>query len=163
MKTSMLLCALLLLSCVSASALEKEDLYGTWRLISDVRQDVATGVKTDNLGKSPHGFLTYGRDGRMSVIVVAEGRHKPADLAKLSDLDRATLFRTMISYGGTFSFDGKIVTHHVDISWNENWTGTDQIRNVRRDGGRLYITTNPQPSPIDGKMTIGILTWERMK
>jgi len=62
----------------------------------------------------------------------------------------------------TFSFDGQIVTHHVDISWNENWTGTNQIRHVRLEGRRLYITTNPQPSPIDGKMTIGTLTWERL-
>ncbi len=99
----------------------------------------------------------------MSAIVVADGRPKPTDLAKLSDSDRAALFKTMISYGGTFSFDGKIVTHHVDISWNENWTGTDQIRNVRLEGRRLYITTNAQPSPIDGKMTIGILTWERVE
>lgn len=162
MKTAKLLCSLLFLSCVSTSAIDKEDLYGTWLLVSDVRQDVATGVRTDNLGKSPHGFLTYGRDGRMSAIVVADGRPKPTDLAKLSDSDRAALFKTMISYGGTFSFDGKIVTHHVDISWNENWTGTNQIRNVRLEGRRLYITTNPQPSPIDGKMTIGILTWERL-
>jgi hypothetical protein len=99
----------------------------------------------------------------MSAIVVADGRPKPADLAKLSDSDRAALFRTMISYGGTFSFDGKVVTHHVDISWNENWTGTDQVRNVRLDGRRLHITTNPQPSPIDGKLTIGILTWEKVE
>jgi hypothetical protein len=163
MKIPRLLCFLYLLSCVGASAIEKEDLYGTWRLVSDVRQDVATGVRTDNLGKSPHGFLSYGRDGRMSAIVVADGRHKPADLAKLSDQDRAALFKTMISYGGTFSFDGKVVTHHVDISWNENWTGTDQIRNVKLEGRRLYITTNPQPSPVDGKMTIGILTWEKVE
>jgi hypothetical protein len=163
MKILRVLGFLFLLSGVNASAVDKEDLYGTWRLVSDVRQDVSTGVRTDNLGKSPHGFLSYGRDGRMSAIVVADGRPKPADLAKLSDPDRAALFKTMISYGGTFSFDGKIVTHHVDISWNENWTGTDQIRNVRIEGRRLYITTNPQPSPIDGKMTIGILTWEKVE
>jgi len=163
MKIPRLLCALFLFSCVSASAIDKEDLYGTWRLVSDVRQDVATGVRTDNLGKSPHGFLSYGRDGRMSAIVVADGRPKPTDLSNLSDSDRAALFKTMISYGGTFSFDGKIVTHHVDISWNENWTGTDQIRNARLEGSKLYITTNPQPSPIDGKMTIGILTWEKIE
>jgi hypothetical protein len=144
-------------------ATEKEKLYGTWRLVSDVRQDVETGAMTDNFGKHPHGFLSYGRDGRMSAIEVAELRPKPADLSKLTDADRASLFRTMLAYGGTFSFDGKVVTHHVDISWNNNWTGTNQIRNARLEGRRLYITTNAQPSTIDGKLSVGILTWERVE
>jgi hypothetical protein len=143
-------------------ATEKEDLYGTWRLVSDVRQDVETGAKTDNFGKHPQGFLSYARDGRMSAIEVAEQRPKPTDLAKLADADRVALFKTMLAYAGTFSFDGKVVIHHVDVSWNNNWTGTDQVRNVRLEGNRLFITTNVQPSTIDGKPTIGILTWEKV-
>jgi Lipocalin-like domain len=153
------------ISAENPSALlnEKEKLYGTWRLVSDVRQDVETGAKTDNFGKHPQGFLTYGRDGRMNVIEVAEQRPKPADLAKLADVDRVALFKTLLAYAGTFSFDGNVVTHHVDISWNNNWTGTNQVRNVRLEGQRLYITTNPQPSAIDGKLSIGILTWEKVE
>jgi hypothetical protein len=143
-------------------ASEKEHLYGTWRLVSDVREDVATGARTDNFGKQPQGFLSYARDGRMSAIEVAEHRPKPADLSKLEDPDRVELFRTMLAYAGTFSFDGKVVIHHVDVSWNNNWTGTDQVRYVRLEGNRLYITTNVQPSPIDGKPTIGMLTWEKV-
>jgi hypothetical protein len=144
-------------------ATEKEQLYGTWRLVSDVRQDVATGAKTDNFGQHPQGFLSYARDGRMSAIEVAEHRPKPTDLAKLGDADRAALFKTLLAYAGTFSCDGQVVTHHVDVSWNNNWTGTNQIRNVRLEGRMLYITTAVQPSPIDGKQSIGILTWEKVE
>ncbi len=136
MKLPRLIGVLLFLNGVAASAVEKEDLYGTWRLVSDVRQDVATGVKTDNLGKNPHGFLTYGRDGRMSVIVVGDARPKPADLAKLSDADRAALFKTMISYSGTFSLDGQTSARQRRrlISSTGNWTGTrpDPERPARR-------------------------------
>jgi hypothetical protein len=153
----------LLLEFPSALTVDKENLYGTWRLVSDVRQDVETGAMTDNFGKHPQGFLSYARDGRMSAIEVAEQRPQPPDLAKLSDEDRAALFRTMLAYAGTFSFDGKVVTHHVDISWNNNWTGTNQLRNARLEGDRLYITTNPQPSTIDGKLTVGILTWQKVE
>jgi hypothetical protein len=142
---------------------EKERLYGTWRLVSDVRQDVETGAKTDNFGKHPQGFLSYARDGRMSAIEVAETRPKPMDLAKLGDAERVALFKTLLAYAGTFSFDGKVVTHHVDVSWNNNWTGTDQVRNARLEGRMLYITTNVQPSTIDGKPSIGILTWEKVE
>ena len=147
----------------SALATEDEKLYGTWRLVSDVRQDVETGALTDNFGKHPRGFLTYGKDGRMTVIEVAEQRPMPTDLAKLADSDRAALFKTLLAYAGTFSFDGEVVIHHVDISWNNIWTGTNQVRNVRLEGRKLYITTNAQPSTIDGKLSVGILTWEKVE
>jgi hypothetical protein len=117
---------------------------------------------TDNFGKHPQGFLSYARDGRMSALEVAEDRPKPTDLSKLEDADRVKLFRTLLAYAGTFTFDGKVVTHHVDVSWNNNWTGTNQVRNVRIEGRTLYITTNVQPSAIDGKPSIGILTWEKV-
>jgi Lipocalin-like domain len=137
-------------------------LVGTWRLLSYRRTVVATGETADLLGKSPQGFIGYGRDGRMFVLIVKEGRAKPQDIAKLTDEERAELFKTMVSYAGTYTFDGKTVTHHVDISWNQLWTGTDQVRNVRFDGRNLVISTNPQPSSIDGKVSVTTLTWEKV-
>ena len=116
---------LALLSATGCRAVGNEDLYGTWRLLSFTRRVVATGEMSDLLGKAPHGFLSYGRDGRMSAILAKDGRPKPADMAKLTGEERAELFSTMIAYAGTFTIDGKTVTHHVDISWNENLTGTD--------------------------------------
>jgi hypothetical protein len=140
-----------------------EDLYGTWRLVSFTQEVVATGEKTDLFGKAPHGFLSYSRDGRMSAILVKDGRRKPPDLAKMTNEDRVELFKTVIAYGGTFTFDGKTVTHHVDISWNENWTGTAQVRNIKLEGDKLYISTNPLPSTVDGRPVIGVLVWEKVK
>jgi hypothetical protein len=69
----------------------------------------------------------------------------------------------MYAYAGTFTVDGNTVTHRVDISWNENWTGTHQVRNVRLDGERLYISTNPQSNGIDGRIIVGELVWEKVK
>jgi hypothetical protein len=69
----------------------------------------------------------------------------------------------MVAYGGRYTFDGKVVTHHVDISSNETWTGTDLARNVKFERNRLILTTNPQVSPPDGKIAVTILTWERLK
>ncbi len=69
----------------------------------------------------------------------------------------------MVAYGGTYKYDGKTVTHNIDISWNENWTGTSQVRNVKLEGSRLILTTNPAPSAIDGKLGIAVLTWERVQ
>jgi hypothetical protein len=154
---------LVVLTSISVWAAGEEDLYGTWRLVSFTQEVVATGEKTDIFGKAPRGFLSYSRDGRMSAILVKAERPKPPDLAKMTDVERVELFKTVIAYAGTFTFDGKTATHHVDISWNENWTGTAQARNVRLEGGKLYISTNPLPAPADGRLVIGVLTWEKVK
>jgi hypothetical protein len=137
------------------------EIYGTWSLVSFAIKDTATGKTTDAFGKNPKGFINYGRDGRMMVLIVQGERPKPVDLSEMTDAERAQLFKTCISYGGTYTFNGTTVTHHVDISWNENWTGTEQVRNVAFEGKRLILSTNPMPSPIDGSMGVGMLVWER--
>jgi hypothetical protein len=154
---------LVVLMSISVWAAGEEDLYGTWRLVSYYQEIQATGEKIDIFGKAPRGVLSYSRDGRMSAILAKDERPKPTDLAKVTNEERVELFKTVIAYGGTFKFDGKTVTHYLDISWNETWTGTAQVRNVRLEGGKLYISTNPIPRPEDGKIVIGVLTWEKVK
>jgi len=154
---------LVILMSISVWAAGEEDLYGTWRLVSYYQEIQATGEKIDIFGKAPIGFLSYSRDGRMSAILAKEMRPKPPDLAKVTNEERVELFKTVIAYAGTFKFDGKTVTHYLDISWNETWTGTAQVRNVRLEGGKLYISTNPIPRPEDGKIVIGVLAWEKVK
>jgi Lipocalin-like domain len=167
--TKAVLCGLLLLMLPRAGnsagngSPTGDDLYGTWRLVSYKRTLLATGETEDQLGKSPHGFINYGRDGRVIVIIAAEHRPKPQDLAKTTDRERAELFNSLTAYAGTYSFDGKTITHHVDISWNEIWTGTDQVRDVMLEGNKLTLTTPPAPNGHDGKMSVSILTWEKME
>ena len=49
-----------------------EQLYGTWRLVSYKATVAATGETVEPFGKSPQGFINYGRDGRMLVLIVRE-------------------------------------------------------------------------------------------
>ncbi len=153
---------LIFLNSNSAKA-GNEELYGTWRLVSLTRQVIATGETSDLLGKAPQGFINYGPDGRVLVIIVAEKRPKPTVIEKMTDQERVELFKTMLAYGGTYKYDGKTVTHQIDISWNENWTGTSQVRNVKLEGRRLILSTNPAPNALDGKVGISVLTWERVQ
>jgi hypothetical protein len=62
----------------------------------------------------------------MQAIGAANGRIVPG--AAPPDNERVALYDTMFAYAGTYSVDAGRVIHHVDISWNEAWTGTDQIR-----------------------------------
>jgi len=140
-----------------------EDLAGTYKLISSTRKIVETGEVLDTWGKNPIGFIMYGKDGRMLALIVNDGRTKPESVEKMTDQHRADLFRTMTAYGGTYKFDGKRVEHHIDISWNEAWTGMTVVRDFKKEGDKLVYTTRPAPSPVDGKMSVVTVVWEKVK
>jgi Lipocalin-like domain len=65
----------------------------------------------------------------------------------------------MTSYAGTYTIDGSEITHHVDVSWNESWTGTRQKRFARFEGNRVYLSSPPSPDPVTGVRT---MTWEKV-
>jgi hypothetical protein len=140
-----------------------ETLYGTWKLIAEERTviegDKRFVVATGEIGA---GYITYGRDGRMTAMIVRASRPTPESIATISDQQRIGLFSTMVAYGGTFEFDGHSVTHHIDISWNQIWTGTSQTRDVTRDGDRLVYRSRPAPNAYDGRTSSVMLVWERL-
>ena len=138
-------------------------LEGTWKLVSSTRTNTTTGATTDSFGPNPLGYITYGKDGRMMVLITRSDRPKPDSTDKMTDEQRSRLFSSMLAYSGTYKFDGETIEHHIDGSWNQVWTGTTQIRNVKKDGDRLIYTTQPGPSPIDGSMGFATLVWEKVK
>ena len=139
-------------------------LAGTYKLVSATSKVLDTGETYDTSGKQPGGYINYTSDGRMSVLMVADRNERPAPEsgAAISDQQAAALFRTMVAYGGAYEFDGRTVKHHIDISWNETWTGTTQIRDVRKDGDQLVFTTPPFASPFDGKMNVATVVWQKV-
>jgi hypothetical protein len=140
----------------------RERLFGTWRLLSVVKTDLATGETSDLWGDSPVGYINYGPDGRMIVINARSDRAKPAGSTPTPEEAQA-LFNSVLAYAGTYTIDGNEITHHVDISWNESWTGTRQVRTFRLEGDRVMLSTKPSPDPVDGTMSVRIMTWEKLK
>ncbi|MCK1522194.1 lipocalin-like domain-containing protein [Bradyrhizobium sp. 17] len=136
------------------------DLVGTYKLLDTRLTFLDTG---QTIPKDDTGFVMYGRDGRMMAMIQRVDRPKPASIDKATDQECLELFRSMIAYGGTYTFDGMTVEHHINISLNETWTGTAQIRDVKRDGSKLILSTRPAPSPFDGKMVSATLTWEKFR
>jgi hypothetical protein len=135
-------------------------LPGTWTLRSATSRDLASGAVVDILGVDPFGYINYSADGRMMVVIVRRDRRRPAG-AVATPAEADTLVRSMVSYAGTYSLRRNEITHHVELSWNEVWTGTDQTRMFRFDGTCLYLDTPPSPSPVDGTMSVRSMTWER--
>jgi hypothetical protein len=69
----------------------------------------------------------------------------------------------MIAYSGAYSLEGNKVTHKIEVSWNQAWTGTNQQRFVEVKDDQLIIKTPPIISPISGKESVSTLLWERVK
>ena len=145
-----------------AQGSNKDQLVGTYRLVGFQRTIVATGEVTEPLGKTPKGYAVYGKDGRMTLIFVGDKRPKPSDLATMTDQERAGLFKTMLALSGTYNFDGKILTFQPDVTWNDIWTGSQQKRNVEFDGRKLVLTTFPAPASADGKVSVIVVTMEKV-
>ena len=97
-----------------------DQLAGTYRLISSTRTILETGEVLDTWGNNPNGFIIYGKDGRMLVLIVTRDRPKPESVDKITDQQRADLHRSMTAYGGTYKFDGKRVEHKIVITFPES-------------------------------------------
>jgi hypothetical protein len=108
------------------------------------------------------GYLSYSADGRMYAIITADNRIKPPEANPTAE-ERAKLHQTMSAYAGTYTVQVDKVIHHVDISWNEAWTGTDQVRFLTLDGNILTIAAAPNRSPMDGREGRTVLVREKLK
>jgi hypothetical protein len=126
------------------------------------REVTATGEKINEFGEHPNGYLSYSADGRMYSMATSDNRLKPRD-QNPADEERVKLHQTMYAYAGTYTLEGDKVVHHVDISWNQAWTGTDLVRYYKLDGNILTIATAPNKSLIDGREGRGVLVWEKVK
>ena len=78
-----------------------------------------------------------------------------------SDEEKIALFDTMFAYSGTYAVEVDRVVHHVDLSWNEAWSGTDQVRFCRVDDQTLTYTSTPAKNPFDGREVVHEVTYER--
>jgi hypothetical protein len=158
-------CALLFWSMSSVAQQQPTcagPLLGTWTLLSMETQDLETGQKHNLLGVHPSGYLSYGADCRMSEILVKESREGPATLVA-TDPESVELYRGLIAYAGSYAIDGYKITHHVDASWNQAWTGTTQVRQFNIDGKTLYIRTGTDKSPMTGRQSSTVFIWVRVE
>ncbi|HEX4618828.1 MAG TPA: lipocalin-like domain-containing protein [Steroidobacteraceae bacterium] len=164
------LSGLLLLTICQASAqapahsTAAEQILGTWRLVSYVGEEVASGTRTDVMGAHPSGYIHYGRDGRMMVIIVGTDRSKPAG-AVATPAEAQALLKSLLAYAGTYSLDtaAHTVTHHIDVSWDQTRTGESHVRSYRFDGDRLTLTTQASRDPASGRPTVRTVVWERVR
>lgn len=150
MKVRLLVAALTFALSSFAAIANENSIVGTWQIQSFVREVIATGERQNEFGEKPGGYISYQPDGRMFAVLVGDNRTKPAGQAP-TDEEKAKLFGTLIAYSGAYVVEGDKVTHKIDVSWNQSWTGGEQVRFFKVDGKTLTITTAINKNPRDGR------------
>lgn len=144
------------------SAVCGDSIVGTWKILSFVREVVATGQHSSEFGDKPDGYISYLPDGRMHAMLVAGNRVKPSGAVPTEE-EKAKLFGTMIAYAGTYQIEGERIVHDVEVSWNQLWTGSQQVRFFKAEGDTLTITTAVAKSPRDGQEGRTIVVFKRVR
>jgi hypothetical protein len=145
-----------------ALADDRVKLIGIWKLVSFDAELQDTGELNPILGNNPKGYLIYTPEGRTMTVFTGEGRKAPK-----TDEERAAAWSSMYAYSGLYRIEGDKVIVKIDVSWNEAWTVSEQVRFLKLEGDRLKIISAWIPSTNPrfhlGRMVRAILTWERVK
>jgi hypothetical protein len=145
-------------SPVAVADLEKQ-LFGVWK-IESLDAETKAGERKESYGAKPNGYGILTREKRSMVIITAPDRQAP-----ITDADRSAAFLSMIAYSGPYRVeDGRFITR-VDTSWNEAWTGTEQVRFVKLEGDTMTLTSAWQPDPnAPGNPEVRyVVVWSRVK
>ncbi len=131
-----------------------ERLAGSWSRSSP--RTSPAGSETISTASIP-GYIGITREGRFFGLVTPD-QQKTAHTVE----EQAAAYRAMLAYTGKLALDGGKFIVTVDLAWNREWVGTEQVRFWRVDGDQLLITSAPFPNPnVAGSMVIGTLIWQR--
>ena len=144
-----------------AKPLSRDVLLGSWRMTSWMTRDVATGERKETLGRHPRGIVVYTPE-RVTFFILRDNRRRPERLPP-SDEEKIALFDSMFAYSGSYSVEPDRVVHHVDMSLNEAWSGTEQVRFCNVDEDTLTYTSPPAQNPFDGREVVHEVTYAREK
>ncbi len=104
----------------------RQEIVGTWKLVSVHYEDQATKERMPVYGEHPKGIQIATPQGRWLALMTADGRAVPK-----TDADRAQALKSMIAYTGRYRVENGQVITKVEAAWNEAWVGGEQVRNIR--------------------------------
>jgi hypothetical protein len=148
---------------IPARAQNPSPIVGTWRVVSYEREILETKAITKGFGGNAMGFVTFTPDGQMMTMVVDSTRKPPAQ-PTATDAEAVGLYQTMLAYAGTYRVQGNEIIIHMELSWNQIQTGTDQKRFFKIEGNRLTLTTTPLVNAfLNNQTTVTTVVYERVK
>jgi hypothetical protein len=124
-------------------------IVGTWKLLHAAARDATGAALPAPYGGWGIGRVTFTADGRM-MSVVCDGRKELP----------ARILREYSSYCGNYTFDGSRLVTRVDAASDPSRIGSDQVRGVRFEDGRMILSLPPRR--IGGGQAFPELTSERI-
>jgi hypothetical protein len=121
----------------------KDQLVGTWTLLSFESID-ATGAKVPSLeGGKPKGLLIFTANGRMSLQIIAPARKIASnDRLKTTPEEDRAVAHSMLDYFGSYTVNesDKTISIKIEASTFPNqMTGSDAKRTVTVSGDELTV------------------------
>ncbi|WP_437919801.1 lipocalin-like domain-containing protein [Sphingobacterium sp. LRF_L2] len=142
----------------------KNELVGTWKLLSYIEVPIAGDDSLFPMGKNPFGILIYSSEGFMSVQIAKENRLSYSSNDKLL----ATQEEMVSSLQGYMAFCGKykvdsnnaVVTYMIKSSLFPNWKNQIQRRKIDFENDILYLRST-EPVLSNGIYVNSYMTWKR--
>jgi hypothetical protein len=140
-----MLAGLLTLPSSSVAQSLKEQIVGTWRLVSIYNEE--NGTKTYNFGEKPVGLLMFDRSGNVMNFLSKPGLPKFAVSNRLkgTDAEYRAAMQGQIAGFGTYTIDGDTATITWLASSYPNRVGTMEKRTYKITGDDM-TATNPTAS-----------------
>ena len=140
----------------------RDDLVGTWRLLSRVDRDAAgQAVDEATLGSDPLALLFFDRNGNFAAQFMKRDRSGATAAPAFTGQNNTTAIGGYDAYFGTYEVDeasGNVHTR-LEAALSPAQVGATMAREMRVEGGKLFIRLGT--TRADGTEIIRTLTWER--
>jgi len=144
----------------------KNELVGTWQLLSYIEVPINGTDSKFPMGQSPKGLLMYGADGYMSVQISNSERSNFSsdDRYLANELEIRSQVKGFISLAGSYKIDNinATVQYSIITSSFPNWEGQFQERKIDFEGDILYLKS-VKPILSDGIEVNSYMTWRRIE
>lgn len=136
----------------------RQDLIGTWELVSYKVEEKETGNFINAMGPAPRGRVVFTPDGWVAFNLEGSDR-----LAATSDDERAQLMKTLVAYIGRYRVEGNQWITSVQTAWAPEWVGTEQRRTVTVNGQYADVVTpwRKMPNWAAGRLSRSIIRFRR--
>ncbi|SKC02125.1 Lipocalin-like domain-containing protein [Sphingobacterium nematocida] len=154
-----------LLNNLSKMTSIKNEIIGTWELLSYIEVPVDGVDSFFPFGKSPKGLLLYSPDGYMAVQISGSDEIKYISndrmQASAEELDRRV--RGYIAFSGKYTIDNRNahVVYDISNSLFPNWEESQQVRKLDFEGDVLY-QKSLEPIRSGGQTVHAYMTWKRI-
>jgi hypothetical protein len=144
----------------------KNEIIGSWKLLSYIEIPVGGEEYLFPLGKNPKGILIFSPDGYMSVQISVKNpvKYNTDDRYSVTDEVIASRAKEYIGFTGKYTVDNVLchVIYHIETSLNPNWEGIKQVRKMDFEADILY-QKSVEPIISNGQKVHAYMTWQRIQ